>query len=111
MDHPYYLRSLQRNTADGRESAVTVVYLIVLGACFVIPFCYYVRIRRSEVQIRRQRQQELAAMENSVNEPTREETRAARKKLREEKRARILQLFGPVSVVSTVDLVYRPVYR
>ena len=82
------------------------IYLVVLALCFIIPVFYYCRMHCEDRQSRRLRDLEriAAALEESMqveqhNRENSEETRALRKKYLEERRARILQLFGPVQMV------------
>ena len=99
--HERVARMLQ-SEARGR-TVLTILYLVVLGLCFVIPVFYYFRMHCEDQQARRLRDLEMAGIEASLREQqqqTREETRAARRKYREEKRARLLQLFRPVRMVS-----------
>ena len=92
-----WLQSNQRG-----RTVLTVLYLVVLGMCFVVPIFYYFRMHCEERQARRLRELELAgitqALEQSQN-VHREESRAARRKYRDERRARILQLFARVKMV------------
>ena len=87
--------------ARGR-TVLTILYLCVLALCFVVPVFYYFRLHCFEQQARRELELDVeefhAAMEQ--NEQQREESRAARRKYMEERRARILQLFQPVRMVS-----------
>jgi hypothetical protein len=100
--------TLHRFLQDGNNSrgrtVLTILYLVVLGLCFVVPVFYYFRMHCEERYARRLRDLELAgitqALEQSQN-VHREESRAARRKFREERRARINQLFAPVKVVCT----------
>ena len=81
---------------------MTVLYLCVLGLCFVVPIFYYFRMHCEERTARRMRELEIAALEQSLEQSEnvhREESRAARRKYREERRARIIQLFAPVRMV------------
>mmetsp|Transcript_9365 Transcript_9365/g.15682 ORF Transcript_9365/g.15682 Transcript_9365/m.15682 type:complete len:354 (-) Transcript_9365:104-1165(-) len=96
---------LLQEESRGR-TVLTILYLIVLGLCFIVPIFYYFRMHCEDRQARRMREMELAGVEASLREQqqtSREETRAARRKYREEKRARLLQLFAPVRMTLTVD--------
>lgn len=89
--------------SDSRGRAIlTILYLVVLGLCFVVPIFYYFRMHMEDRRLRRLRDMQLqsviAGLQDSSPE-VREEMRAARRKYREEKRARILQLFEPVHLV------------
>lgn len=95
------------NHDDGRE-ALTIAYLSVLGLCFILPVLYYFRLYCEERHHFYLRELENQAIRISFSEDphqhhggnTAQENRAARKKMREEKRARMLQLFDPVRMVS-----------
>lgn len=95
-------RLLNEHSSRGR-TILTVLYLSVLSLCFLVPVFYYFRMHCEERHARRLRELELAgihqAMEQSQN-LHREESRAARRKFREERKARIQQLFTPVKMVS-----------
>mmetsp|Transcript_3552 Transcript_3552/g.5953 ORF Transcript_3552/g.5953 Transcript_3552/m.5953 type:complete len:279 (+) Transcript_3552:161-997(+) len=89
--------------SDSRGRAIlTILYLVVLGLCFVVPVFYYFRMHMEDRRLRRLREMQLqsviAGLEDTSPE-VREEMRAARRKYREEKRARIVQLFAPVQMV------------
>jgi len=94
------IHRLLQDNQRGR-TVLTVLYLLVLGMCFVVPVFYYFRMSCDERYQRRLRELELAgitqALEQSQN-AHREESRAARRKFREERRARINQLFAPVKM-------------
>lgn len=75
------------------------MYLVVLGLCFIIPIFYYVRMHCEDQNARRQREVEFAEVLEASREQQPDETRAARRKYRDEKRARLLQLFAPVRMV------------
>lgn len=95
------LRMLQDTQHRGR-AVLTVVYLCVLSLCFLIPFFFYIRMHCDDRRNRRLRELEIATITQSLTEAhsvQREEARATRRKYREERRARILQLFGPVRAV------------
>jgi hypothetical protein len=95
---------------NGRIFVIRIVlYLVVLALCFVLPM--YARCLCDDRQYRaRARDQDMedappiqdgpgaTTVLASVEEQS--ETRAMRKKIRAERRARIVQLFSPVSVVS-----------
>jgi hypothetical protein len=95
----------QAQTQSGEDSShsrgrtvLTILYLCVLGLCFVVPVFYYFRLHCFEENARRELELDFTtALEQS--ELHREENRAARRKYIEERRARIVQLFGPVRMV------------
>ena len=100
------LQASSQNT-QGR-TILTVLYLIVLALCFIVPVFYYFRLHCQEQRNRRLRQQQqrqiiLASMAGNQGDNEEQaghpEARASRKKYRAERRARILQLFGPVSMI------------
>ena len=83
--------------SQGR-TVLTILYLCVLGLCFVVPVFYYFRLHCFEEHARREMELDFAAaLEHS--EQNRDEARAARRKYIDERRARILQLMGPVRMV------------
>jgi hypothetical protein len=86
------------------RTVLTVLYLCVLGLCFVVPVFYYFRMHCEERNARRMRELEIAGIAEALEQSGdfhREESRAARRKYREERRARIIQLFAPVRMVRT----------
>ena len=121
-------RFLQRSDSSESEggrtrTVLTFLYLSVLGMCFLTPVLYYVRLHCEERAVRRRLQaMEVRGLEtvlsrsergffggvlggggstnNDNNSQNAEESRAARRKYIAERRARILQLFAPVRVVS-----------
>eukprot|EP00538_Stauroneis_constricta_P011336 CAMPEP_0119547676 /NCGR_PEP_ID=MMETSP1352-20130426/1739_1 /TAXON_ID=265584 /ORGANISM="Stauroneis constricta, Strain CCMP1120" /LENGTH=636 /DNA_ID=CAMNT_0007592663 /DNA_START=355 /DNA_END=2265 /DNA_ORIENTATION=+ len=87
---------------------LTVLYLTVLGLCFIIPIFYYIKLHCEERRSRMLREIEFqritaAIQESSLNQGAnsslQQENRAARRKYREERRARIIQLFTPVRMI------------
>mmetsp|Transcript_23421 Transcript_23421/g.33587 ORF Transcript_23421/g.33587 Transcript_23421/m.33587 type:complete len:285 (+) Transcript_23421:140-994(+) len=108
-DFPYNdLRILQTVEEESRgRTVLTILYLVVLGLCFIVPIFYYFRMHCEDRRARRLRELEFSVIEASINEHRasqgREETRAARRKYREEKRARILQLFEPVKLTLAAE--------
>jgi hypothetical protein len=95
------LRILQDIHHKGR-AVLTILYLCVLSLCFLVPFFFYVRMHCDDRRNRQLRELEIATITQSLTEShsaQREEARATRRKYREERRARILQLFGPVRAV------------
>jgi hypothetical protein len=127
----YYLRRILQNDNGGGgagssdntrgRTVLTVLYLSVLGLCFVVPIFYYLRLHCEERHARRLRDMEMidfAALfatttannnNNNNNNSNSEEviqSRAVRKKYREERRARIIQLLAPVRVVRTRKYPY-----
>jgi len=95
------LRSLDQKDENSGRIILTILYLCVLGLCFVVPVFYYCRMHHEERSARRMREMELAGITEALehSETNREETRAARRKYREERRARIIQLFAPVRMI------------
>ncbi len=104
---PLHINRLLQSTGQRGRTVLTALYLCVLGLCFVVPIFYYFRMRCEERRTRRLRETELAgitqALEQSQN-VHREESRAARRKFRDERKARINQLFAPVKMVRFVRL-------
>lgn len=103
------LRKLQDIHHRGR-AVLTVLYLCVLSLCFLIPFFFYVRMHCDDRRNRQLLQLEIATITQSLTESQpvqREEARATRRKYREERRARILQLFGPVRAVRLFNYMHR----
>lgn len=99
------LPAVHRLLQDGHRgrTVLTVLYLCVLGLCFVVPVFYYFRMHCEERNVRRLRELELAGITQALEQSQhahREESRAARRKFREERKARINQLFAPVKMVS-----------
>ncbi|MGK3734909.1 MAG: hypothetical protein ACI8RD_004581 [Bacillariaceae sp.] len=89
-------------THTGR-TILTSMYLCMLGVCFVVPIFFYFRMHCDDRHNRRLRDLEIAGITQAMNESQdlhREESLAARRKYREERRARIIQLFIPVRMVS-----------
>eukprot|EP00529_Nitzschia_sp_RCC80_P022638 CAMPEP_0113486316 /NCGR_PEP_ID=MMETSP0014_2-20120614/24934_1 /TAXON_ID=2857 /ORGANISM="Nitzschia sp." /LENGTH=495 /DNA_ID=CAMNT_0000379985 /DNA_START=76 /DNA_END=1563 /DNA_ORIENTATION=- /assembly_acc=CAM_ASM_000159 len=116
-----------------RKAVLTIIYLSVLGICFIIPMIFYCQLRCDD----RRRDQELYDLEvagmamalaestrmannnggdddddddddndgegGGGNQRNRAEAREVRRKYREERRARILQLFTPVRMILTKD--------
>eukprot|EP00525_Craspedostauros_australis_P011441 CAMPEP_0198109598 /NCGR_PEP_ID=MMETSP1442-20131203/1671_1 /TAXON_ID= /ORGANISM="Craspedostauros australis, Strain CCMP3328" /LENGTH=462 /DNA_ID=CAMNT_0043765337 /DNA_START=244 /DNA_END=1632 /DNA_ORIENTATION=- len=96
-----FLRGLQETNEKAQvrgRTILTIMYLCVLGLCFVIPVIYYIRLHYEERRNRQQRAEEMAGIAAALEESerNRDETRAARRKYKEERRARIVQLFDPV---------------
>jgi len=118
-------RSLQRGSAHSSSTQqrgrtiLTLLYLCVLGMCFLTPVLYYCRLHYEERDARRrlrilEAQGLEMALQNSNNNNnggdgnnangnnnTSEESRAARRKYLEERQARITQLVAPVRMVLT----------
>jgi len=95
----HHHRFLQPSSTETRgRTILTILYLIVLGLCFVVPIFYYCRVHWEDRVARRQREEEMEAIEASIA-MNQEETRAARRKYREEKRARLEQLFQPFTLI------------
>jgi len=88
------------------RTILTALYLFMLGVCFLVPIFFYFRMHCDERRNRHLRELEIAGMTQAMNESQaqqREESRAARRKYREERRARILQLFTPVRLILTEE--------
>lgn len=95
-------RLLQETSHKGRM-ILTILYLCILGLCFVVPIFYYFRMHCEERYARRIRELEVEGMRQAMEESEdmhRAESRAARRKYRAERKARIIQLFVPVKLVS-----------
>lgn len=83
------------------RTVLTVLYLCVLGLCFVVPIVYYFRMHFEERHARRLRELEIQGITQALEQSQdvhREESRAARRKFRDERKARINQLFAPVKM-------------
>jgi hypothetical protein len=95
------LRANSSSTNQGRF-IFTVLYLSILAFCFALPFLYYARCyfeTRSEQRLAHFESIRMrAALERSA-EANRTESMAVKRKYVEERRARILQLMGPVRMV------------
>jgi hypothetical protein len=131
--HDYLHRMLQSNdTSSGfRGIVLPILFSIVLGFGFVGGFCYFVRLQCEERNARRWRDLEMndisATTNNDNNNATPatrnnnihnndnnnevNQSRVVRKKHREERRARILQLLTPVRVVCTYNIYTLAEYR
>lgn len=100
-DPNMYTHTQQANEDSDQSrgrTVLTILYLCVLGLCFVVPVFYYFRLHCFEEHARRELELDFTnALEQS--EQHREESRAARRKYIEERRARIVQLFIPVRMV------------
>jgi len=95
-------RSLQIPNEERGRTILTILYLVVLALCFIIPIFYYFRMHCEDRQARRlhERVRGYVTEQRALqDEGAREEARTARKKYRDEKRARIKQLFEPVRMV------------
>lgn len=102
-------RFVAENSRSGNirgRTILTILYMCVLGLCFVIPVFYCIRVYYEERNARRLRELEIAGIAQAMEQSQlgREESRAARRKYREEQRARIVQLFAPVRMVRTRKL-------
>ena len=92
------------------RTILTALYLCMLGVCFLVPIFFYFRMHCDDRRNQNLRDLEIAGMTQAMNESQaqqREESRAARKKYREERRARIIQLFTPVRMVRCIDTFKR----
>jgi hypothetical protein len=114
-DFPSAVRFLQQegrgdNSQQGR-TILTIMYLTVLGCCFLTPILYYCRLRCEDRRAVRLSERMMiegmaasAALGDAEHDPNvGEESRAAQRKYMEERRARILQLFRPVRVVRVAN--------
>ncbi|CAB9512137.1 NADPH Oxidase [Seminavis robusta] len=95
----YQQQPVPEDTSQSRgRTVLTILYLCVLGLCFVVPVFYYFRLHCFEEHARRELELDFtAALEQS--EQHRDENRQARRKYIEERRARIVQLMMPVRMV------------
>lgn len=86
----------QNGNSQSRGKAVlTILYLSLVALCFIVPVFYYIRLRCFADSARRELELDFnTALEQSTEQQ--EDTRAARRKYVEERRARIWQLFEPV---------------
>lgn len=95
------------NNRKIRMTILTAFYLCMLGACFLVPIFFYFRMHSDMRRNRQLRDLEIASVTQAMIESSQaqhlEETRAARKKYREERRARIIQLFTPVRMILTEE--------
>ena len=107
FSHDYLLASESaRFLASSMQSRniLTLLYLVLFTLCFITPIFYYFRLHCQDRQLRaRNHHLEEAYVAEIVRASVEEqsETRAFRKKYRAERRARIVQLFAPVSMVSS----------
>jgi len=88
------------------KTILTALYLCMLGVCFLVPIFFYIRMHCDERRNRHLRDLEIAGMRQAVDDSQiqqREESRAVRRKYREERKARIIQLFAPVRTILTED--------
>jgi hypothetical protein len=103
--HERFLQGGVESDSRGR-AILTILYLVVLGLCFTVPVFYYFRMHLEDRRLRRFRELQLqsviSGLQDSATPEARDEMRAARRKYREEKRARILQLFAPVQMVRLI---------
>jgi hypothetical protein len=97
------MRFLQTNMDSNKGRIVlTVLYLCVLSFCVIVPVYFYCRMQCEERSNSQVRELEVATISQAMAESQnvhREESRAQRQKYREERRARIIQLFMPVRMV------------
>jgi hypothetical protein len=96
-------RFLQSQTL---HSILTILYLFVLTLCFVVPTFFYCWLQCHDQESSQQTRIEDADIAMTVRASVEEqsETRAMRKKYRAERRARIVQLLSPVSIVSLYNV-------
>ena len=100
-------RQLQEGTRESRgRTVLMILYLCVLGMCFVTPLFYYFRLRCEDRHSQRLGELEAAGIATAMEQSQRDETRAERRKYIEERRARIVQLFAPVRMVSLCIATY-----
>jgi hypothetical protein len=102
------VRELQQDSVSksrGR-TVLTILYLCVLGLCFITPVIYYLKMHFEERRSERSRELENAMIRASLDQSDQQqdEARATRRKYVVERRARILQLFEPVRTVSSCFL-------
>mmetsp|Transcript_9203 Transcript_9203/g.14722 ORF Transcript_9203/g.14722 Transcript_9203/m.14722 type:complete len:386 (+) Transcript_9203:365-1522(+) len=101
------VRFLQEQDGNHKgRTVLTVLYLCVLGMCFVVPVFFYFRMQCDDRHNRRLREMEIAGIAQAMTESQnaqREESRATRRKYREERRARIIQLFSPVRMILKIE--------
>jgi len=98
--------SIDDDSVQTGRMILTALYLCMLGVCFLVPIFFYFRMHCDERRNRHLRDLEIAGMTQAMNESQiqqREESRAARRKYREQRRARIIQLFTPVRMILTED--------
>ena len=84
------------------KTILTALYLCMLGVCCIVPVFFYFRMHCDERHNRHLQDLEIAGMTQAMNESQdlhREESKAAQRKYREERRARFIQLFTPVRMV------------
>ncbi|KAL3902592.1 MAG: hypothetical protein SGILL_010772 [Bacillariaceae sp.] len=97
------IRFLQSDIESNRgRTVLTVLYLCVLSLCFIVPVYFYCKMHCDDRSNQRLRELEIATITQAMTESqavNREETRAQRRKYREERRARIIQLFAPVRMI------------
>ena len=98
------------NPVHSGRTILTALYLCMLAVCFLVPIFFYFRMHCDERRNRHLRELEIAGMTQAMNESQlqqMEESRAARRKYREERRARINQLFTPVRMVRSSKSIER----
>jgi hypothetical protein len=103
-------RLLMEGANEQSRAVLTILYMAVLFLCFIVPVFYYLRMHCEHRQARRLLELEIAALAETLQQSedfNREETQAARRKYRGEQRARIIQLFSPVRLVSVLFLLHR----
>jgi p-aminobenzoyl-glutamate transporter AbgT len=109
------IRELQQDsvTKSRGRTVLTILYLCVLGLCFLTPVFYYIKMHFYEERLsERSREQENDMIRASLEQTDqhRDEARATRRKYIVERRARILQLFEPVRMVSSCFLqIHTPI--
>lgn len=108
--HEEMNKLIDRLLQDSRSSdergryIFTVLYLTVLAFCFLMPVLYYIRCymeARQEQRLARLEAERLRMAIERSSEANRAESLAVKRKYNEERRARILQLMGPVRMVRT----------
>ena len=110
-----FSRLLQTVAEDTSNSLLTILYLVVVCVCFLIPVLFYLRVKVADQRQRRLRDLELASaieislMSDYQHRESSGEARAARMKYRQQKQARVLQLFRPVEkILSRSDFHHLP---
>jgi hypothetical protein len=102
--YSYTQPTTEESTQSQGRIVLTVLYIGVLSLCFLVPITYYFRMKCYEEQARRELElmdftTAAAASALEQSEHHCEESRAARRKYIDERRARLNQLMGPVRLV------------
>ena len=90
---------------DESQTILMTLYVCVLAICCVTPIFYFVRLQMAYRHHHHLRRLETAGILAAIHESqqNREESRAARRKYLEERKARISQLFRSVRLVCTFN--------